>query len=73
MEFWTVMVITYGIRVLDAEVSLIPYPSAHACGDAILPVYDTLHDAFPDLMIQCVETTELSSSIRPMPRPEALK
>lgn len=73
MEFWTVMVITYGIRVLDAEVSLVAYPSAQACGEAILPVYTSLQDAFPDLMIQCIETTELSSSIRPVPRPEGLK
>lgn len=73
MDFWTIMVITFGTTVLDADASMIPYPSAQACGDAIIPVYDTLHDAFPDLMIQCVETSTLSASLRPMPRPEELK
>ena len=73
MEFWTIMVISFGTTVMDADSSLIPYRSAQACGDAIMPVYDTLSDTFPDLMIQCVETVELSSTLRPMPRPEELK
>lgn len=72
MEYWTVMLITYGTVVMGADASLIPYPDAKSCGDAITSVYDTLHDAFPDLTIQCVETTELSSTLRPMPRPEEL-
>lgn len=73
MEYWTIMVITLGTTVFDADTSLIPYPSAQSCGDAIMPVYDTLADAFPDLVIQCVETVHLSSTLRPMPRPEELK
>lgn len=72
MEFWTVMVITYGTTVFGADVSLVAYPSAKTCGDAIPAVYDTLFPSFPDLMIQCVETGTLSSSMRPKPRPEEL-
>ena len=73
MEFWTVMLISYGTAVMGSDASLIPYPSVEDCGNAIMPVYDTLHADFPDLMIQCVETQEVSNSLRPMPRPEGLK
>lgn len=67
------MVITFGIDVMDANTALVPYKSEEACGQAIMPVYDTLHDTFPDLVIQCVETEQLSSTLRPMPRPENLQ
>lgn len=72
MEFWTVMVITYGVTVLGADVSLVPYRSPKECGDAIVPVYDSLASTFPELMIQCIETEEPSVLIRPKPRPEGL-
>lgn len=66
------MLISYGTVVMGADASVIPYPDANACGDAIMSVYDTLHDAFPNLTIQCVETEEPSSTLRPMPRPKGL-
>ncbi len=35
-------------------------------------MFDLLADEFPDLMVQCIPTEALSSSIRPMPRPADL-
>lgn len=70
MKFWTILLITYGAGTFDGEVSAIPFPDEDRCGDAIEPLYDLLTDQFPDLMIQCVETTTPSTSIRPMPRLE---
>ncbi len=35
MNFWTILVITYGVGTFDGDASAIPFPSANACGDAI--------------------------------------
>lgn len=72
MDFWTIMVITFGGGVFADEQSLIPYPSAKACGEAIEVVYETLHDPFPELVIQCVESDEPSRVLKPKRRPADL-
>lgn len=72
MEFWTIMIITYGGAVFGDETSVIPYPSPRACGDAIEAVYATLAEPFPELMIQCRETAEVSRMVYPKPRPADL-
>lgn len=72
MKFWTIMIITYGAGYFDGEQSLIAYPDAMTCGQAISTMYDALHPTFPDLMIQCKESDQLSNPMRPKPRPEGL-
>lgn len=69
MTFWTIMVITYGAGMFENDQSFIPYPSVEACGAAIEQVWDTFDGAFPDMMIQCVPTGELSSVLRPKRNP----
>lgn len=72
MEFWTIMIISFGGGMFADEQSLIPYPSPSACGDAIEYVYGTLEEGFPELVIQCAVTDEPSRMVRPKPRPEGL-
>lgn len=72
MEFWTILIITYG-GILQGDVSLVAYPSQDACEEAMLMTYDLLYPEMPDIMIQCHETDSISKSIRPLPRPEGLK
>lgn len=72
MNMWTIMVISYGVTVFQADTSLIPYPSREACGDAVEVVAGTMIADFPDLVVQCVETTVPSASLRPKRRPEGL-
>lgn len=69
MMYWTVLIITYG-GFLDGDVSYVAYPSHEACEEAMMLTYDLLYPEMPDLMLQCHETTRISKSIRPMPRPE---
>jgi hypothetical protein len=66
------MIITYGASLFQGQQSFIPYPDAMACGEAIMPVADSLRPTFPELMVQCKETDLMSSSLRPKPRPEGL-
>lgn len=73
MEFWTIMIITFGGGVFADDVSLLPYQSPKACGDAIEAIYATLHEPFPELVIQCRETEEVSRMVYPKPRPEHLE
>lgn len=73
MKFWTIMIITYGAGKFDGERSTILYPDIMTCGEAIDTMYEDLHQAFPDLMIQCKETDKSSVPlVRPKPRPEGL-
>lgn len=69
MNMWTIMVISYGVTVFQADTSLIPYPSRESCGDAVEVVAGTMIADFPDLVVQCVETTVPSASLRPKPNP----
>lgn len=69
MKFWTILVVTYGTGYFDGEKSLLAYPSIEACNEMMLPVFDSLQPTFPDVMVQCVESDQLSNPIRPKPRP----
>lgn len=71
-EFWTILIITYSGALFDGQVSYVATPSQDACEEAMNIMYDVLHPKMPDIMIQCIETTTMSSSIRPMPRPDDL-
>lgn len=73
MKFWTIMVIIYGTSVFEKDQSMIPYPSAEACGAAIEPIWDSFDAAFPDMVIQCVPTELPSRMIRPKARPAHLE
>ena len=69
MEFWTVLWITVLSGPLDGTGSGLLYPSLEACEEATTVVSDTL--AY-DHTLECLETDQVSNSLRPMPRPEGL-
>lgn len=72
MNFWTILIITYGAGMLDGSVSYVALPSQDACEMYMEQLFETLSPEFPDLMIQCQETETPSDFVRPMPRPENL-
>jgi hypothetical protein len=69
MDFWTFLVITLAAPY-EGHVSMIPYPNAMACGQAMEPVMATIPMSID--MAQCIETDVLSFSIRPKRRPEGI-
>jgi hypothetical protein len=70
MQFWTALIITFLGGPWDGETTALLYPSMDACLAAHISVSDGLGY---DHQIRCEETDVLSSSIKPKPRPEALK
>ena len=69
MEFWTVLWITVLGTQVDGSTSGLLYPSLAQCEAATTIISATLTY---DHSMECEETVTLSSSIRPMPRPEGL-
>ncbi len=72
MEFWTVLIITYG-GFLQGNVSYVATPSQEACEMQMEASYEMLHPLMPDVMLQCQETLTPSNMVRPKPRPSWLK
>lgn len=68
MTYFYVLLITYGGVFSEFQSGLI-YPDARSCGDAMEVIASTFHDEVPIDMMQCVETNQPSSSIRPKKRP----
>lgn len=64
--FWTILWVTALGGPYDSESAFLVYPSLEACEAALIPVSDTLPY---DHSLICEETTALSSSLRPRPRP----
>ena len=69
MTYWTILWITALGGPFDGDVSYMVYPSLETCEAATATISATLPY---DHTIQCEETTMLSSSLRPKPRPEGL-
>lgn len=70
MEYWTMLIFTFVGGPFDMTHSgIVYYPSLEDCIAAHQVVSATLPY---DHQIECVETTLLSKSIRPMPRPDNL-
>lgn len=69
MTFWTLMLISFveGDTRYDPALA---YPSVSECGEAIERVGESLSKVDPDLSIRCVRTDVLSSTIRPVARPD---
>jgi hypothetical protein len=70
MNAWTILLITIIGGPLDGRTSGLAYPSIEACRNAQRAISVGLGY---DHQIACIETTVLSSSIRPKRRPEVLK
>lgn len=70
MTYWTILFVTALGGPFDGETSYMVYPSLETCEAATAAISSTLPY---DHRIECEETTTLSSSLRPMPRPEELK
>lgn len=73
MEFWVVLAITYGAGMLEDQVSYVPAPSQDECEILMDTVDAILRPQFPDMMLQCIETGEVSHLVHPKPKPEGLK
>lgn len=71
-EFWTILVITYSGALLGGDVSYVALPSHSACVAAMDVIYEELYPHMPELMLQCIDTDTMSSSIRPKARPEGI-
>ena len=69
MAHWTIMWITALGGPFDGQSSFLVYPSFEVCEASMATVSDTLPY---DHNLSCEETTVLSSSLRPKPRPEGL-
>ena len=69
MTYWTVLFVTALGGPFDGETSYMVYPSLEACEAATAVISTTLPY---DHNMACEETTTLSSSLRPKPRPEGL-
>lgn len=69
MKFWTMLLITYGAGHFDGFQTVIPMESVEECSKAINPIYESIIDANPDMMVQCIETKIPYSSPRPRPNP----
>lgn len=69
-NFWTVLLFTMLEAPLDGGTSgMIYYPSMEAC----LAAHQIVSKTLPyDHKVNCVETSVMSSSMRPKPRPEGL-
>jgi hypothetical protein len=72
--YWAILVIYYstnvsGIGDLQTQVAL---PSYKQCGQAMRPILDVVKQTYPDAWAHCQETTTMSSSVRPKPRPDGL-
>lgn len=80
MTYWVFMVIMFGHNAFGVDdtayrdtISLIPFKGDKECGDAILTMDAILRHNFPDLVITCVPTQIIATSIRPEPHPEHLE
>jgi hypothetical protein len=69
MEYWTILWVTVLGGELDGSTSGLVYPTLMQCEDATKMVSATLPY---DHSLICEESTVLSMSIRPQPRPEEL-
>lgn len=73
MEFWTALVITYGMASpFYGEQSVVALPNHEACSALIEPTSMALMEIDPAIVVQCIETTQPSKSIRPRQRPDDL-
>lgn len=72
MTFWTIMWITFTVPDHGTMQTVLLYPSAETCGDALLEVYPTIYRHYPSSDAQCRPTRLLSASPRPKARPEGL-
>lgn len=68
MTYFYVLVISYGGMFADVQSGLL-YADAKACADAMDTVEATFQGQIPIVMMQCVETNQPSSTIRPKKRP----
>jgi len=66
---WTFLVITYGVGPLDGYQSVLALPSQEACEEQMLTTMDDLLPLMPDLMLQCIPSGAMSTSLRPKRRP----
>lgn len=72
MEFWTILMITYGMGG-PTYADHVVLPNPQVCGEEMLHMDTHLRPHFPDMMLQCIATDTPSKSIRPKKRPEDLK
>jgi hypothetical protein len=70
-KFWTFLILTYPVLGENAE-TIILFPSAKQCGDAMPVIYEPIREVYRDSMAQCRQTSILSSSPRPRARPDNL-
>lgn len=68
--FWTMLIFTaMSGQMVDRTVGAIWYPSLEEC----LAAHQIVSRTLPyDHQIECVVSTTMSSSMRPLPRPEGL-
>ena len=71
-KFFTIMWITFTASDHGTMQTVLLYPSAEACGEALLEVYPTIERHYPSSAAQCRPTALLSASPRPKARPEWL-
>lgn len=71
MEYWTVLWLTVLSGQIEGSTSGLLYPSLEACEAAIPAVTGTVDGAY-DYNVICEETTTMSRTVRPMPRPADL-
>lgn len=71
LKFVTLLIATTTYSGDDAAIVFAPYDGPHECGLAI-PAISAALDAFPDLVVRCVQTPILSASPFPKHRPKGL-
>lgn len=72
LKFVTLLIATTTFDGQDTAITFAPYDGPHECGLAI-PAVSAALNAFPDLVVRCVQTPILSASPFPKHRPEGLK
>ena len=72
LKFVTILIATTTFDGQDTAITFAPYDGPHECGLAI-PAVSAALNAFPDLVVRCVQTPIISQSPRPKHRPEGLK
>ena len=70
MIYWTFLVIVFGAGPFEDSVSIIPFPNARECGDAMPVLEEFLRANHPDVSLHCMQSELASGSIRPKPRPK---
>jgi len=71
MTEWVLLIAIYVIdgESIESRILLPDYPS---CSQTIEPLYEALSSSYDDLAVMCKGTGILSSTLRPVARPEGL-